>query len=390
MVRLRAWRLARLQAQLRRLDAGCAILTDPMNIRYACGSRNMAVWTAHTPARYCLVPAEGKVTLWDFHNCEFLADGLETVAEVRPARGFYFFGAGSRVAEKAAAWGREMAAMIAAGCGGNRRVAIDRLDPPGTHALQSHGIEIIDGQEPCEMARAVKSADEIACMIQAIAACEAGMARMQEALQPGITENALWALLHETNIRLGGEWIECRLLASGERTNPWFQECSDRVIEAGDLVAFDTDLIGPFGYCADISRTYFCGPGRPSAEQRRLYAIAHEQVQYNIERLMRPGLSFREAAHLAWEIPGEFVGNRYSSVAHGVGLCDEWPKITHPQDVERSAYDGVLEPGMVMCVESYIGAAGGREGVKLEQQVLITETGCRLLSTYPFEEALLA
>jgi Xaa-Pro aminopeptidase len=390
MVRLRTWRLGRLQAELQRLDCGCAILTDPMNIRYATGSRNMSVWASHTPARYCFLPAEGRAVLFDFHNCEHLADGLETIAEVRPARGFYFYEAGSRVAEKAAAWGREMAAMVATHCGSNRRVAIDRLDPPGTQALAAHGIEIVDGQEPCEMARAVKNDEEIACIVHAVAACEAGMARMHEALRPGMTENALWSILHETNIRLGGEWIECRLLASGERTNPWFQECGDRIIRPGDLVAFDTDLIGPFGYCADISRTYFCGPGRPSAEQRRLYAIAHEQVQFNIDRLMRPGLSFREAAELAWPIPDEFVANRYSCVAHGVGLCDEWPRITHRHDAESSAYDGALAPGMVMCVESYIGAEGGREGVKLEQQVLITERGCRLLSTFPFEDALLA
>ena len=81
------------------------------------------------------------------------------------------------------------------------------------------------------------------------------MAAMRQALRPGISEQALWAELHAGNIARGGEWIETRLLASGPRTNPWFQECSSRVIEAGELVGFDTDLIGPYGYCADISRT---------------------------------------------------------------------------------------------------------------------------------------
>jgi Xaa-Pro aminopeptidase len=388
MVRLRAYRMGRLQAELRKRDYGAALLLDPMNIRYATGSRNMSVWTSHTPARYCFVPAEGKAILWDFHNCEHLAAGLETIEEVRPARGFYFFGSGSRVEEKARSWADEIADLVAKRCGGNRRIAIDRLDPPGTHALEARGIEILDGQEPCEIARSVKSEDEIACMVQAIAVCEAGMARMREALRPGITENELWALLHETNIRLGGEWIETRILSSGERTNPWFQECGDRLIRPGDLVSFDTDLIGPFGYCADISRSYFCGPGRPSAEQKRLYGLALEQIHFNIDKLMKPGMNLREASGLAWRIPNAYVKNRYSCVAHGVGLCDEWPKITHIQDRERSAYDGELAPGMVMCVESYMGEEGGREGVKLEQQVLITDKGCKLLSTFPFEEAL--
>jgi Xaa-Pro dipeptidase len=387
---LRAYRMGRLQAELRARDYGAALLLDPMNIRYATGSRNMSIWTSHTPARYCFVPPEGPAILWDFHNCEHLSAGLETIKEVRPARGFYFFGSGSRVAEKAKDWAAEIASVVAEHCGTNKRIAIDRLDPPGSAALEARGIQIMDGQEPCEVARAIKSEDEIACMVQSIAVCEAGMARMREALRPGMSENEVWAILHETNIRLGGEWIETRLLASGERTNPWFHECGDRLIRPGDLVSFDTDLIGPFGYCADISRTFFCGPGKPSAEQRRLYGLALDQIQYNIDKLMKPGLSFREGSELAWRIPNAFVKNRYSCVAHGVGLCDEWPKITHIQDRERSAYDGELKPGMTMCVESYIGEEGGREGVKLEQQVLITDTGFKLLSTFPFEEALSA
>ena len=390
MLAMRAYRMGRVRAELRRRDYGAALLLDPMNIRYATGSRNMSVWTSHTPARYCFLPADGKAILFDFHNCEHLSAGLETIAEVRPARGFYFFGAGSRVEEKAKAWAEEIAELVARHCGANRRLAVDRLDPPGTAALLARGIRILDGQEVCELARSIKSEEEIACMTHAIAVCEAGMARMREALKPGLSENELWATLHETNIRLGGEWIETRILSSGERTNPWFQECGDRLIRPGDLVSFDTDLIGPFGYCADISRTYFCGPGKPSDEQRRLYGLALEQIHYNIDKLMRPGLNFREASELAWRIPNAFVKNRYSCVAHGVGLCDEWPKITHIQDRERSAYDGELAPGMTICVESYMGEEGGREGVKLEQQVLITDKGARLLSTFPFEEALSA
>jgi Xaa-Pro dipeptidase len=389
MVRLRAYRLARFQAELRRMDCPAALLSDPMNIRYATGSRNMSVWTSHTsPARYCFVPAQGKAVLWDFHNCEHLSAGLETIAETRPARSIYFFGAGSRLEEKAKAWAAEIADVLAAHAGGRKRLAVDKLDPPGTHALEAHGIKILEGQGPCELARSVKSEDEIACMVQSIAVCEAGMARMHESLRPGMTENELWAILHETNIRLGGEWIETRILSSGERTNPWFQECGDRLIRPGDLVSFDTDLIGPFGYCADISRSFFCGPGKPTDEQRRLYGLALDQIHHNIEHLMRPGMNLREASDHAWRIPNVFVKNRYSCVAHGVGLCDEWPKITHIQDRERSAYDGELQPGMTICVESYMGEEGGREGVKLEQQVLITDKGSKLLSTFPFEDAL--
>ena len=164
------------------------------------------------------------------------------------------------------------------------------------------------------------------------------------------------------------------------------------MIRPGELVSFDTDLIGPFGYCADISRSFFCGPGRPSDEQRRLYGLAMEQIHYNMD-LLKPGLSYRELAERAWKLPETCAPNRYSVILHGVGLCDEYPACLYQEDFERHGYDGHLEAGMTVCVESFIGEVGGpgefREGVKLEQQVLITETGVELLSTFPFEEELL-
>ena len=389
MVRLRGYRMARFQAELRKRDYGGAILYDPINVRYATGSRNMAVWMLHNPARYAFVPAEGRAVIFDFHGCEHLSNGLETIGEVRPARSWFFFASGSRLAEKTGLWAAEMVDLVRERCGNNRRVAVDRLDYHGGKLLEAAGLELHDAQEPCEIARSIKSAEELACMNHAIAVCEAGMARMQEAVRPGVTENDLFAILSDTNLRLGGEWMECRLLSSGGRTNPWFQEASDRVIRPGDLVSFDTDMIGPMGYCADISRTYRCGPGRPTPKQRELYGLALEQIHFNID-LVRPGVTFAEFSEKAWNIPDAYVANRYSNVLHGIGLADEWPKVAHRQDVQRSGYDGMLEENMTVCVESYIGETGGTEGIKLEQQVLVTRDGCQLLSTYPFEETLYA
>jgi Xaa-Pro aminopeptidase len=81
---------------------------------------------------------------------------------------------------------------------------------------------------------------------------------------------------------------------------------------------------------------------------------------------------------------------RYGVLAHGVGLCDEYPSVRYPEDVVEHGYSGQFEPGMTLCVEAYVGAVDGREGVKLEEQVLVTETGCETLSAYPYEQALLA
>ncbi len=388
--RLRAYRLDRVREQLRARDYAGILLFNPINVRYATGSRNMTVWILHNQARYCFIPTAGPVVLFDFHNCEHLSQGLETIDEVRPTCSWFYFGAGPKLAERAKAWAAEIADLVQRHGGGNTRLALDHCDPAGAFALAELGVELCEGQEVMELARVIKSADEIACMRQAIAVCEAGMARMRETLEAGMTENALWSILHQTNIAMGGEWIETRLLSSGNRTNPWFQECSDRIIRPGELVCYDTDLIGPFSYCSDISRAHFCGPGRPSEQQRRIYAMAVEQIEHNIG-ILKAGKSFRELSEESFVLPPRFAGNRYSAVYHGVGLCDEYPHVAYAQDYEgvRGGYDGVVEPGMTLCVESYIGEVGGQEGVKLEEQVLVTETGVERLSTFPFEDELL-
>ncbi len=389
-VALRAYRLRRVQQRLRQEDCAAAVLFDPVNVRYATGSRNMAVWTLHNHVRYAFVPADGLPVLFEFGAGRLAtpAEDLETVGELRPPRGWTYFYSGDKKAEHARLWADELAELLRETGGGNRRVAFDHLDPLGLHAMQEHQVTVIDGEALMERARLIKSAEEIACIKRAIAVAELGMARMQEALRPGITENQLWSVLHQTNIEHDGEWIETRLLSSGPRTNPWMQESSPRVIEAGDLVAFDTDMIGPTGYCADISRTYLCGDGPAKPEQKALYAASAEQLAHNFEQL-KPGRSYREVIEAEWRFPERYLHYRYG-FAHGVGLCDEFPFLPNLAGIDRlSNPDDIVEPGMVFSIESYIGEVGGREGVKLEEQLLITETGPELLSHYPLEERLL-
>ena len=230
---------------------------------------------------------------------------------------------------------KEIADLVRQHGGGNKRLAVDKLDPPAVHALEHEGVTITDGEELMEWARTIKNADEIVAMKEAIAACEAGIEAMWRALKPGMTENELWAHLHATNIAKGGEWIECRLLTSGERTNPWFQECSDRVIQKGDIVAFDTDLIGPNGYCADISRSWVAGDVAPTDEQRRLYGVAMDNLHHNLG-LVKAGLSFREFTEKSFKLPAEFVDRRYSCIMHGVGLSTN----TRSRSIRRTGSAG--------------------------------------------------
>ena len=385
--KLRGFRLERLRSELRKRDYGACLLSDPINIRYATGSRNMTMWTMHSPSRWAFVPAEGPVVLFEFESSKHVNEGLETISEIRPCTPWIYFLAGPRCEEKAGLWAQEIADLVAALCGKNRRLAVDRCEPLGAFKLAQHGLDLFDAQETIEQARLIKSLEEIAALRLSMDVCDAAIARMRAALRPGITENQLWAILHDANIAHDGEWIDARLLTSGERTNPWFRECGNRVIEAGDVVAFDTDMIGPLGYLADISRAWVCPGKSPTNEQRRLYAIAQEQVLFNMN-LIKPGVGFREFAEKCWSVPEEFVPNRYMMMVHGVGLVDEYPSIAYARDFAEWGYDGVFRENMVVSVESYIGEVRGREGIKLEQQVLITASAAVPLSKTPFEDAL--
>ncbi|SER57691.1 M24 family metallopeptidase [Salipaludibacillus aurantiacus] len=388
LVRMRQYRLGRVREQLKNLGYGGIVIFDPVNLRYATGSRNMQVFMLRNPARYAFIPVEGPITLFDFPNCEHLSEGLETIDEVRPAITLTYVASGDSLQDNAKEWAREIADLMRTHAGENNRLAVDYIPAAGAIELSKEGIVLFDGQEPIEHARSIKNKQELEAMKISVRTAEEGMIRMQQALKPGITENELWSHLHQTNIIQGGDYIETRLLSSGSRTNPWFQECSDKVIQDGELVAFDTDMNGPFGYFTDISRTFYCGEGEPSDEQKRLYQTAYEQIQYNIE-LLKPGMAFREYSEKSWKIPSEYFANRYFTVAHGTGLSGEYPYIVYPQDFEEKGYDGVIEENMVLSVESYIGASGGKEGVKLEEQLLVTKDGVENFSDFPFESKLL-
>jgi Xaa-Pro dipeptidase len=389
LVSVRGYRLGRVREQMAAHSIDACVLLDPVNIRYATGARNMQVFHLRNPARYLFLPLDGPVVLHEFPGCAHLAEGLETIDEVRPAVTASYVAAGPGIAGAETAWARQVAELVREHCGDSATLGVERANAGAVLALRDRGLRLLDAQAPVERARAVKSDEELKCIRASIRATESGVHRLCEALRPGLTENELWSILHQSVIALGGDYVETRLLSSGPRTNPWFQEAGVRRLEPGELVALDTDVVGCHGYYCDFSRTFHTGPGRPTAHQRELYRSAQEQVQHNMG-ILRPGLSFREYSLQAWEIPERFRANRYYVSAHGCGMTGEYPYLYHRGDFEQSGYDGVFEPGMTICVESYIGEEGGSEGVKLEEQLLITREGTELLSSFPFEDDLLA
>ena len=385
--RMATQRLDRLQAEMVERDIGGLLLYDPVNVRYATGTRNMQVWTMHNSSLYCLVPAEGQAVVFNFVNCEHLSEHLPTVAESRPAKMWLFHVAGAQRSKVMADWAGELASEISERCG-NNRLAVDRLDGDPRRALEACGIEVSFGQDIVEYARRIKTADELAAQRRSAAICASALTQMREATRPGVTENELWSILMGVNVALGGDYTESRLVVSGPRTNPWYTESSDRIVQAGELLALDTDMVGQHGYSCDISRTWLCHPGTPTAEQRSLYGLAYEQVHHNLA-LLRGGLTMRELVERSWRIPDRYEPFECVAVIHGIGLCNEYPQLVPRKLFDDLGYDAVLEPDMTVCVESYIGERGGHEGVKLEEMVRITDTGYELIGEFPFEEELL-
>ena len=379
--KLRSYRLDRVKKELEKNNLEACILFDPVNVRYALDTLNMSVYNMHNLTRYCFVPVNGPVILYEYFNCEKLSEGLNLIDEIRPAITWDYFSNGDQSEAQLKKWINEVK-DLSNSYFKSKKIAIDVLNGPAVTALYKEGIKVVDAKLILEQARVIKSSEEIKCMRSAIDVAEMGIVKMREQLKPGMTENELWSILHQTNIENYGEWIECRILSSGERTNPWMQECSNKIIQDGEIVSFDTDMVGPYGYCADISRAFVVG-NKFNDEQRKLYSMAVEQIDYN-SRLIKDGLSFQEFTEKSWVLPEDYYPNRYSVMVHGIGLCDEWPAIRYPTDGgERS---GTFQKNMTITVESYIGKVGGKEGVKLEQQYLIGENGLELMSHHPLED----
>ena len=393
LARMREFRWARLTKGIVDRGYGGLLMFDPLNIRYATDTTNMQLWNTHNPFRACLLCADGHMVMFEYKNSPFLAEFNPLVAELRPSASFFYSVTGDKSAAAATAFAGQVDAIMRAHVGTNRRLAVDKIMIHGLRALEKWGFEVMEGEEVTEKARVIKGPDEILAMRCAQHACEASIAEMEAFTRAnvptgGVSENAIWAELHAGNIRRGGEWIETRLLASGVRTNPWFQECGPRLVQTNEIVAFDTDLIGAYGICVDISRTWWIGDGRPTNAMISAFHHGLDHIRDHQSRL-KPGVTVRELVHGGHQLAPEYWKQKYSCKLHGVGLCDEWPFVSYPDGWVNDAFEVALEPGMTLCTEALISPEGGSFSIKLEDQVLVTETGCENLTKYPFDAALM-
>jgi Xaa-Pro dipeptidase len=382
LARLRSGRLARLQEALRARDVEACLLFNEPNVRYATGASAMPIWSNTTFVRCALVPAEGRPILFEHPNSMHLFRGLE--AEVRPMHAWEFY---DDTESHARAFARDtVAALREIGVGG-RRLAVDRLGTPGYLALEREGIAIVDSAPVTTAAREIKTPEEIALLELNGAIVMEMLARFERAVAPGVRERELLALLADTLLRNGGEHLATSTVCSGPNTNPWRAEATARVLEPGDLVYVDTDAVGIEGYFFCVSRAFLCGDVRPTPAQREVYRAALDWLTA-LRALIRPGLTCRELADQAPRLPAKFMPQRYEVMIHGIGLEEESPSVAYPGDAQPNG-ERVLQENMVLVAELYCGEVGGRDGVKLGDQVVVGSGGLKDLVPYPHCDRLL-
>ncbi len=375
----------RLRDTMRTQGVAALLTSDPINIFYACGARNMTVFGMMGPSRFVLLFADGPVVLYELAGCEHLARQLATVDDVRVAPGITAT-SGAAHADSARQFAAEVAAACRAQLGDGAELAVERVDFVFTDALRSNGLTLRDATATFVEARLIKTDTEIAAMREAAERVQHCVAVTEASVAAGVSEVEIWAAFHHQLIASEGEYVSTRLLQSGANTFPYFREAGPRRIRDGELLCIDTDAVGYRGYACDFSRTFLCGDGPPTNTQRHLYAVAHEQLCHNAA-LLGNGVSFTEFAAATWRVPERFAPYGYYCTAHGLGLCGEHPYVPTAAD---AALEGHFQTGMVVCVESYIGCDETGQGVKLEDQFLITDHGAEPMTTYPFNRRLLS
>ena len=379
--RMRRERLGKAQAALKRHDIAAALFVRHENMRYAVAVKGHAfcpqlsyalVFAEHDPILYELgdmVEHQKLYCPWlKPDNIRFSYSWLDSIC-------------GPEGAKQEA---KKFAAAIAADLKANgvlgERIGVDALDEPGRAALRESGVELVDVKPAIMEARRCKTPDELACIETAVAISNNGYASFMD-FRPGMRERDGGAAMHEAMMRAGAEFASGGVRSKLNTYDVYHHGNTDRIVDAGDLVVVNTCGTTFAGYRVCIYRSFILGR-RPNAKERDFYARCRDRVYAIIER-MKPGATTADAAggllpSNTWGYSAE-QSLLVAEVGHGIGMTYEEPVISriwsfdHPQ---------VLEPGMVVAVECREGE-WGYGGVRLEEMVLVTETGNRVLSTWP-------
>jgi Xaa-Pro dipeptidase len=383
--RLHDYRLARTRAALAGSDLGALLSFDQHNIRYTT-STVIGEWARDKLTRYSLLTGNGDPYIWDFGSAArhhklhapWLAQD-HCRAGLLGMRGAV--GADQTLFRDAA---KEIKSILKAEGVAKMPLGVDVVEPPMLFALQKEGIEVRDGQQAMLQAREVKNIDELTLLNMAAAMVDGVYTDIAEALKPGVQESQIVALATKRLYEMGSDCVEAINSISGERCSPHPHNFTDRLIRPGDQAFFD--VIQSFmGYRTCYYRTF--NVGRATGPQRAAYRKAREWMDKVIE-LLKPGMSTDKvaAALPKAQAPG-FASEMDAfglNFCHGLGLgLHERPLISRLNSFREPIE---LKAGMVFAVETYCPASDGISAARIEEEVILTDKGAKIISLYPAEE----
>jgi len=388
--RLRTYRLDRVKQALEASDLGAVLLFETSNIRYATGT-HIGYWAFNKGERYALVTRTGRPRIWDFgsaakaHRLQLpqLYDERNSVGGNTGLQGAISTRVGLQ--QRAA---QEIASVLREEGAGDMPLGVDLAETTVFLELQAAGIDVRDGQQVMMSAREIKSPDEIVLLTQACAMVDGVYQDIFEALRPGVRESDIVGLAHARLFEMGSEFVEAVNSIAGERCSPHPHVFSDRLIRPGDQAYFDIIHVNN-GYRTCYYRTFVVG--RATQAQRDAFARSREWMDAAID-LVKPGASTDQIAAV-WPKAEEFgftdemdaFGLQFG---HGVGVgLHERPIISR---LNSFADPVELKEGMLFALETYCPATDGRSAARIEEEVVVTEDGCRIITLFPCEELMVA
>ncbi len=383
--RLHRYRLSRVRQALAASELGALLVFDVNNIRYITSTK-IGEWERDKLSRWALLTRTGEPILWDFgsaavhhklytpwllpENCKAGLIGLR--GTVNPA-----FGLMKRHAE-------EIASLIREAGVADMPIGIDIVEPPMMFELEKAGLKVRDGQQVMLEAREIKCADEIALLNRAAAMVDGAYHLIHEELKPGVRENDIVAKVNEFLYRHGSDDVEAINAISGERCNPHPHNFTDRMVRPGDQAFFDI-LQSFMGYRTCYYRTFNVGRATPA--QQDAYKRCREWLDASIA-LIKPGVSTDKVCSV-WPKAQEFGFPDEMSAfglqfGHGLGLAlHERPIISRVVSVDHPTE---IKEGMVFALETYCPATDGYSAARIEEEVVVTDKGCRVITLFPAEE----
>ena len=383
--RLHKYRLGRAKQALNNSQAGSLLCFDNNNIRYLT-STVIGEWSRDKIARYSLLPQGHDPVLWDFGSAakhhQIFSPWLPEEnwkAGMVGLRGTVHPDAG--LMKRAA---QEIKSMLEEKGLANEPVGVDLVEPSMMFALQAEGLNIIDGQQILLEAREIKSQDELMLLNQAASMVDATYHQIYETMKPGVSEAQIVANANKLLYELGSDDVEAINAISGERCNPHPHNFTDRTFRPGDQAFFDI-LQSYMGYRTCYYRTF--NIGRASDVQNDAYKQCREWLDKAIE-LVKPGASTDKIASV-WPKAEEFgFANEMDAFAlqfgHGLGLAiHERPIISRLVSMDSPTE---IKEGMVFALETYCPAKDGYSAARIEEELIVTDKGCQVISLFPAEE----